>query len=193
MLLIFRKQISVVMILTILPVFFILGCEKDTEELEQKILAHDPSFQDMLDQRNDLRKQMTLQRASYDKKVNNINSRIGALKDQKAMARQEYDMSCDKIKRQVEPTRRKMQTDLVDMKRRLEVARMQMRNVERDIKEIEALIDKKDTLAFTQEEIKTWNDRFTSLIEKKAEITSEEKKLQDDISVTKLKLRVVVL
>lgn len=172
---------------------FLAGCRDNAKELESRILKDDPGFQDVLENRNDLREQIALQKAGYDKKVASYDSRIAALREQKALARSEYEASLDKVERQLEPVVRQLKAELVDMRRRLEMKSIQMRNIERDTKEIEALIDKKDTLAFTQEEIKTWNDRLAALVESKAEVSADEQKLKDDIKTTKLKIKVMQL
>jgi chromosome segregation ATPase len=189
----YRGSGYIALISTVVVLFCAGGCGGDTEELEQKILARDPSFQDQLDKRNDLRQQIALHRSSYEKKVNNIDGQIAALRERKKMEKRDFEMAVEKIRRRIEPVKREMRTALMDKQRRLEVARMQLKNVQRDIAEIEALIEKKDKLAFTREEINTWNDRLTSLVEKKSEIVSREQELRRDIETMKLKMKVMRL
>jgi chromosome segregation ATPase len=167
------------------------GCVKDRSELEKKIVAHDPSFQKSLDNRNSLREQLDSQKAIFLGKEKEANDQISALKQGKINARKEYLAQSEKIKRQLQPEKRQLQRDLMDIKRQYKHKEQEIRDINKDINEISALIKKKDALALTQGEIRTWNERLSSLIEKKEVINAEKGKLEEEIEITKLKIKVL--
>ena len=167
------------------------GCMKDRAELEKKILSHDPSFQKTLDKRDSLHKELEAEQAGFLKNVKEIDESISALKERKVQIKQEYSAKIDKIKRQMQPDKRRLERELMEAERKYRREKDDLGNIEKDIKEITSLLDKKDKLAFTQEEIQTWNDRLSYLVEKKEIVSDEIDKLKNDIETTKLKIIVL--
>ena len=167
------------------------GCFEKREELEKEILAHDPSFQDTIDKRNAMEDELEATLLAYQRKVQEADEQIAALKEEKIIAKTEYTDQVDRIRRRLNPEKGALQSDLVDMKRSYKIKNIQVREIDRDIKEINSLINKEDKLSLTQEEMKTWNDRLSSLIEKKEEVAAERDKLQADVRATELKLKVI--
>ena len=167
------------------------GCREDRSEMEKRILLNDPSFQESLDKRNSIQNELDSQRAAYFNSKQNLEDEIAALNDKK---REEYELhvsSIEKTKEQVQPERRTLRRSLLDMERVYTSRRQDLADTERDIKEINSLIQKKDTLELTQEEVRTWNKRLSALIEKKGKTGAEKQKLKIDIETTKLKLKVL--
>ncbi|MGB2601439.1 MAG: hypothetical protein WBD00_01715 [Candidatus Omnitrophota bacterium] len=173
--------------------FSALGCQKDQGDSEKKIIAYDPSFQKTLDNRDSLRQELATQRAAFLRKAQQIDNQIDALKEERAQKKKDYLSSVDKIKRQIDPSKRQLQRDLMEMQRQSKRKSSEIRDLEKDINEITDLIEKKDDLALTQEEIQTWNERLATLIEKKENLSVEREKIQSDIEVTRLKDRVLKL
>lgn len=169
------------------------GCVKDHAEIEKKILENDPSFQKILDSRNSLRDELNNQKTGFMKKKQEIDMQISSLRGKKTEAKRMYSSSVERIKRQLYPRRRELERELMEMQRRYKLKSGIMGDVDRDIMEISTLIKKKDDLALTQEEIKTWNDRLSLFLEKKAALGSEKDKLKTDIEITKLKISVLEL
>jgi chromosome segregation ATPase len=186
----FKLSVSVLLLLVL---FSAAGCQKDQGEAEKKVIAYDPSFQKTIDNRNSLRRELVTQRAAFSRKSQQIDSQIDALKEQKAQAKKEYIASVDKIKRQIHPAKRQLQRDLMELERKYRRKSAEVKDLEKDINEISDLIEKKDELALTQEEIQTWNERLTNLNQKKDELSAERKKIQTEIEITKLKDRVLKL
>ena len=181
----------IVMAALLMPSLSLQGCMKDQAELEKRILAHDPSFRKILDKRNSLRDQLNTRKTDLLRKQRDIDSRISALKQEKVNAEKNYSAQADKIKRQILPEKRQLERDLLDMRREYKTNKVKLANVNKDIKEINDLIRKKDDLALTREEIRTWNDRLASLIKDKETAASEKNKVQKEIEVTKMKIKVL--
>jgi chromosome segregation ATPase len=170
------------------------GCGvKDIGEAEKEVVAYDPSFQKTLDNRDALRGQLESARAEYLGNTEQINSQMEALRERKAQVKKDYTAAAEKIKKQIDPEKRQLQRDLMEYQRQYKIKAIESENVEKDIKEITALIGKKEELDLTQEEIRTWNDRLTSLIRKKEKLSSEKDKIRQDIDITKLKDKVLRL
>ncbi len=167
------------------------GCLEDRAELEKRILAHDPSFQKTLDSRDSLREQLDSQKAIFLRRESEANSLIKALKQKKIDAKKEYSAQVEKIRRQIQPEKRQLRRSLIDIKRQYKCKEQEIGHIDKDINEITALIKKKDALALTQDEIRTWNERLSSLIKKKNEISAEKDKLGKEIEITKLKIKVL--
>ena len=173
--------------------FLPAGCKKDQADTEKRIVAYDPSFQKVLDIRNSLQQQLSTQRAAFLRKVRQIDSQINALKEEKSQAKKEYISSVEKIKRQIHPSKRQLQRDLMDLQRQHKRKSAEIKDLEKDINEISGLIKKKDELALTGEEIQTWNERLATLIGKKEELVVGREKIRSDIEMTKLKDKVLKL
>ena len=167
------------------------GCVDNRAEMEKKILAADPSFQQKLEERNLLRKELDTSRAIFMKSCAEVDAKITALRENKSQTRQEYSMVVDKIKRQVQPEKRRLEEELVDVKHQCEIRKIAIKSVEKDIEEITALINRRDTLAMSQEEIRTWNERLATLVNKKEKLLAEVTEIQNKTDVTKLKIRVL--
>ena len=167
------------------------GCVRDRQEAEKTILAHDPSFQKTIDKRNQIRKQMDSHENVYMVLKQNISSQILALKEKREKAKKDYLDSLEKLKGQMHPERRELDRALLETERKYRLKGSELGTINRDIKEIEALIKKKDGLTLTPEEIKTWNDRLASLVRRKAEVSAEKEKLAKEIEITKLKIGVL--
>ena len=116
---------------------------------------------------------------------------MDALKEKKVRSGQEYAAKAEQIKRQLHPEQRNLKRDLIEMQRCYGQKSEEVRHTERDIREINVLIKKKDKLALTQAEIQTWNDRLASLVKKWEMLSSEREKLRTEIGVTKMKIKVL--
>lgn len=171
--------------------FLSSGCVEDRAEAEKRILAHDPSFRKVVDKRNSLREELARQKALLSKKRQDIADQVTVLRAKKDQAKKEYAASVEKIKRQLQPEKRQLERDLMEQERLYRKLKMELGENNRDIEEIGSLIKKKDQLTLTQEEIRTWNDRLASLIKKKDETYSEKQKTEEEIEVTKLKIKVI--
>jgi hypothetical protein len=174
-------------------VFSQQGCVEKREETLKNILAYDPSFQSVLDKRNSLQEKLNSQKTSLLRKEMEIGEGIIALKEKKALAKEEYASSVENIKRQMQPEKRRLKQDLLEINRRHRLKRVELSGIERDISEINSLIKKKDKLALTQEEMQTWNKRLSLLLKKKVFLESEVKKLKKEGEITKLKIGVLDL
>jgi chromosome segregation ATPase len=167
------------------------GCGEGRLEAEKKILANDPSFQKVIDKRNALQEQLDLQKTAFLKRKEKINEKIKSLKEERKQAKREYSLKVEKIKRQVYPEKRRLQRDLMEIERHYKWKKDELREIEKDIKEISALMEEKDKLNLTREEIKTWNGKLDSLAKKKEMVTSERNKLQTEVKITKMKIEVL--
>lgn len=170
---------------------FLAGCFEEREEIEKEILTYDPSFQNTIDKRNTMEEELETALLVYQRKIQEVDEQVAALKEEKIIAKTEYTAQVERIKRRLNPEKGTLKSDLVDMTRSYKIKNIQVREIDKDIKEISSLIDKEDKLSLTQEEMKTWNDRLSSLIEKKEEVAGERDKLQADIHATELKLKVL--
>lgn len=177
----------------VLILFSVSGCMQDRLEMEKKILGHDASFQSTLKKRDLLNTELDSLKAAFVKVSMSIDAQIAILRDKKARARREYDASSEKIKLQFQPEIRKVERDVQDAERRYELKNVEMREVERDMNEVNYLMKKKDKLILTEEETKTWTTRFKELTEKKETISAELAKIREEMQIEKMKLKVMRL
>lgn len=169
------------------------GCAEKREDRIKEILAHDPSFKSYLDKRDSLQKKMDSQKKAFIQDKMEIEDQVNALREKQISLKEEYTMSIGETKRQLQPEKRRMGQDMMEMKRDLALKKIELNGALRDINEINSLIEKKDKLALTSEEMQTWNDRLSSLVEKKATIMSEISKLEKEIEITREKIKVLDL
>ena len=169
--------------------FASFGCREDVGEIEKKIIANDPSFQKILGKRDSMIEELATQKTDYLSKRIQIDEEMNALKEKKSLMRATYGEEIERTKRRLNPEKRTLERDLMEAARNSKHIKSQVSDINSDIKEISDLIGKKDKLSLTQEEMKTWNDRLTALIEKKEDLTREKNKLDTDIEITKMKLK----
>jgi chromosome segregation ATPase len=167
------------------------GCAENRQEREKRILAYDPSFQNDLDKRSSLQKKLDEQKAAFLQKKLEIEDQINAFKEKSVILKEEYASSIGNTKRQIQPQKRSLRQDLLEMKRQYVLRKTELSGVTKDIKEIKALIERKDKLSLTQSEMQTWNERLSSLIEKKESIVSDMDRLEKEIEITRLKIKVL--
>jgi len=180
-------------VLVLFPFLSLQGCMENRAETEKKILAYDPSFRKSLDRRNELLKDLNFRQTSFMKSEQLIEDEINALKQKKTQEQKEYLSSVEKIERQIDPEKRNLRQDLAGMQRYYKRKKGELKDVDRDIKEINALVKKKDRLVLTPEEVRVWNERLSSLVKKKAETSSDVAKVKEEIEITKLKIKVLSL
>lgn len=170
---------------------FMQGCGPDIKELEEKILAKDPSFKSVIEGMNAVRKELAAERASYLSKMEQIEGQIKALESKRSDLRRAHNSRMEMINKKLGPEKAVFEAELVEMKKEFRIRSAQIRTIEKNIKEINDLIEKQDILAMTQGEMRTWNERLASLILQKEELTAEKEKLAVNIEVTEWKIKVM--
>ncbi|MFC1570415.1 hypothetical protein ACFL4E_01390 [Candidatus Omnitrophota bacterium] len=162
-----------------LMILSLSGCAGDSAEKEKKILAQDPSFQKVLDKRNSMVDELATHKTNYLAKRVQIDEEISTLKEEKSLIRTQYAEEIQRTKRRLNPEKRNLERDLLESERSYKRINSELVDINSDIKEITALIGKKEKLALTQEEMKTWNDRLATLIEAKEKSGRGERETQD--------------
>ncbi|MFH1309791.1 MAG: hypothetical protein ABIH85_03815 [Candidatus Omnitrophota bacterium] len=190
MLLHLNKTKFLVWIVVLLINLCFQGCSPNTAEIEKKILEYDPSFQKILDKRNELHKRLDQERAKFLKKKEDIDSQVNVLREQKRQIKQEYLLQASELNLQIQPDQRFLKKSIMELENNYRQKKEALGITEHDIGEISSLMKKKDTLALTPEEMKVWNNRMSLLVEKKEEQISEKNKVKKEIEITKLKLKV---
>ncbi|MCK4852214.1 MAG: hypothetical protein KAS86_03780, partial [Candidatus Omnitrophica bacterium] len=117
-----------------------------------------------------------------------IDDRIAALKKKSSEIRSEYLDSIEKIKRQIYPRKRGLQQELEEARRRMEQKQIELRDIRKNIDEINSLINKKERLSLTGEEIRVWGERLASLAGRNGAVEKEIDKLKKEIEITGLKM-----
>jgi len=172
-------------------VLFFTGCAVDEGEATKKILAHDPSFQGWVNERTAIRKKLDSITSVYNEKRRKVEAQILVLKEQKSDIKVEYLGSVEKIKKQLDPANRKLKQKILDMRNRLKVKEIEAGNIEKDIGEVSALIEKQNRLDLTREEMQVWNKRRSALIRCKGKLEKEISDLKKDIEITELKIKIL--
>ena len=167
------------------------GCSEDTTDMEKTILSRDASFQSVIDKRNSMLNEIAAEKAAYLTKIGQMDQQIEALKDQKLQVRTESSSRIERISRKLNPEKSSFKGELLDMRGNLRLKEVQVEAIDKSINEINELIKKEDTLAMTQEEMRTWNDRLASLVNQKEELVSQMEKLSTDIEITEMKVKVL--
>jgi len=169
---------------------FFQGCSTDTAREEKTILAHDPSFQKLLDKRNSLQNEADQKAELFRKKGQEIDGKMNVLRKEKERLNKEYLSVEEKITRQLQPEKRDLQKTLRELIYQHKQKSDAIRSVDGDIKEINALINKKESLSLTQEEMRIWNERLASLLEKKETAVKGKSEVKKEIEITRLKVKV---
>jgi hypothetical protein len=188
-----KNQKSFLILFVLVSLFLTQGCKEDLGEIENSVLSFDPSFRKVLNQRDRLQEDLSSNKAAYFKEIESIEGQMGILKERKIKAKLEHKDRDEEIKRQIQPEARRLKQEVLDKKREYKRKKNILDEVNRDIKDVSGLIDKKDTLVLTSEEVESWNKRLFTLDERKKEVEEEIVQLQRDIEISGLKLKVLVL
>lgn len=184
-----------ILILVIFSIFslFSSGCAKDAQETEKKIIEFDPSFKESLEKRNALRKAVFEQKDQYAQKKAKIEEQVRMLRAKNIELSRQSALVIENIQQQLEPERRQLQRKIIELKREYDKILASLSEINKDIREISKLVEKKEDLSLTQEELSTWNDRLATLMKRRTLKESERIDLQQEISVSKMKLKVMKL
>ena len=170
---------------------FFQGCSPlNTAETEKKIVKYDPSFQKLLNKRNSLQCELEQKKTIFREKKQKINDKIKVMREEKLQLEKEQLSLEEQITRQIQPEKRELQKSLIEMSYQYKQKAELGRSIDRDIDEINSLIKKKESLSLTQDEMRIWNERMSSLIENKESVNLEKSKLKEEIEITKLKIKV---
>ncbi|MBU1084327.1 MAG: hypothetical protein ABIG55_05495 [Candidatus Omnitrophota bacterium] len=167
------------------------GCGRGGPEIDKLIIAHDPSFQDTLDKRNDSRKEIELSRAEFMKKEDILKKEIDVLEKRRDQLEREYTQKTEKAKHRLDPDKRQLERELKELEEERKIKIREIQDAGKDIREINSLMKKKDVLALTPEEINTWDSRASVLVKNKEKVSAEENSLKKEIEMTKLKMKVL--
>ncbi|MBL7072219.1 MAG: hypothetical protein ISS33_00395 [Candidatus Omnitrophica bacterium] len=176
-------------IILVIGLFF-QGCSTNTAQEEKKILAHDASFQKLLNKRDSLQNEANQKAELFRKKGKDIDNKIKIMQKEKVRLKKEYLSVEEKIMRQLQPEKRALQKTLRELTYQYKQKADAVRSIDGDINEINTLIKKKESLSLTQEEMRIWNERLAALIEKKETVITEKNKVKKEIEITKLKIKV---
>lgn len=186
------KNLSLIVLsFTAIQCFLFSGCSRNSSDIEMSILEYDSAFKEILNKRDLLRTQLESEKESFLRKRNDIDQSILSLKEKKNELRKQHEQQEIKIKREIDPYRRQIERELIDARRKYKSNGGELADISKDAKEINALIAKKEKLALTQEELRTWNDKLTSLMSRKDKAEEERVKIKMQIEVIKLKLKVL--
>ncbi|MFH1798204.1 MAG: hypothetical protein ABH844_02500 [Candidatus Omnitrophota bacterium] len=169
------------------------ACTRNTKEMEKRILAHDSSFGEVLKLRDSLQKELDLKRTDFSNKKNELDEEISRVRSRQNQEKEKYFSSAEGVKKQMLPEKGKLREDLLKTQQIRDEQRKKVQVIGKDIAEVNSLLRKKDVLGLGRDEVRTWNDRLASLIEKKAILISENNKVKEEIEIIKLKLEVLNL
>jgi uncharacterized coiled-coil DUF342 family protein len=161
------------------------------EEAEKKIVDYDPMFPKLLEKRDLIQNEISDIGAMYRKAANAIYIQIESLKKKREDLRVEYLQSVEAKKRQLIPDQQELRNKLIDLSARFRIKTNEMNDVKRDIGEVDNLMQKKNRLDFTKEEIQVWNKKHSILLEREASLGQDIAKLGEEIRILKLKIKVL--
>lgn len=167
---------------------FSQGCTQDRAVVDKKIIAHDPSFAKVLEERNVLEKKLFAQKTIFLKEKAQIDNTINSLRQEKLELKGEYSEQVERVRQQLDSTRLILRESLARFRQVYRVKKQEISDINDDIKEVNGLVSKKDKLSLTQEEMQTWNTRFSSLIERREKAFTEKNNIEKEIEITKLKM-----
>ncbi|NQT33420.1 MAG: hypothetical protein HQ594_07100, partial [Candidatus Omnitrophica bacterium] len=125
-------KITAIAVFLLIP-FLFQGCGQKPEEIEEKILVHDPSFQDTLDARDSLRSELNAQKMDFLNKEQKLNDEIRDIKKKKTKLSNEYTLRVGKIKEQIQPKKQQLKEELLTLKRRYALQKEKIKQADNDI------------------------------------------------------------
>jgi len=176
-----------------LVLLILSGCGEDVSELEKKVLERDPSFQTVIDARIALSTELEETKKAYSKKKCSSEAQIYAIKKELEKSRGEYVAKMARAKKKLDPEITALKNDIKRMKLAVTVKNSELRLIEKSIKEIKELVQKGQDLEMTQEEMRMWNERMTSLLKKREDAVREKDKMIFDVKTDELKIRIITV
>lgn len=174
-----------------LALLLLSGCRGDVLELEKKVLERDPSFQSVIDEKDAMSKELDETKKDYFKKKHGMEGQIAAIRQELEKTRGEYASRVERIKKKLDPEITEMKNGVKILKLEVTVRNAELRGVEKSIKEIKELVQKGQSLEMTQEEMRMWNERMTSLLNKREAIVKDRDKTVADIETSEFKVRIL--
>ncbi|MDD4957217.1 MAG: hypothetical protein PHQ61_06190 [Candidatus Omnitrophica bacterium] len=165
------------------------GCSPSGAELDKKVLGYDPGFKTQIEKRDSIRREISSYKNVRNKKVSEINNAIAVLKEKKASAEKEYLAQSETARRKIQPDIRQLEKELMEARSGYRIKDLELNDIMKDIKEIEALLGKKENLSLTQSELQTWNDRLADLMKKKENTLEGMDALKKDVEMLRLKIK----
>ncbi len=172
---------------------FVQGCAENRAEIEKMVVAQDPSFQGMIEKMNSIRERINLDKQVFLQKKNEIEGRIQVLREEKKKLQMAYSAAIDRLKRQVHPEKMVLEKDLADLEVKYNIAKEALAHVEREIKDVKQLMDKKENIEMSREEMNAWKDRLGYLLKDKEGKILERDGLKRAVEVTKYKIKLLNL
>jgi uncharacterized protein YukE len=171
-----------------LAVLFLGGCGEDISTIEKKVLERDPSFQEILDLKNSMSKELEQAQIGYFTQKRKKEAQIASLKQDLEKARGEHAAKMDRIRKKLDPEISALRNTITSMKREAGLKRSELRMIEKSIREIRELVQKGKNLEMTQEEMRMWNERMTAFVKKREDIVKDLDKTAADIETAELKM-----
>lgn len=180
------------MIKGIVLVFFVLlsvsGCGRDVSDLEKKVLERDPSFQEVMDLKYSIAKDLEETKNNYFQQKRAREGQIASIKQELGKNRGEYIARLERIKKKLLPEITSLKNNIKGMKREIVIKNSEIKAIEKSISEIKELVQKGKNLEMTQEEMRMWNERMTSLVRKRENAVREKDIMLSDIDTAEMKI-----
>ncbi len=174
-----------------LCVIALQGCRADIAEMEKKVLERDPSFREVIDARESMTRELEKARMEYNEKKRRLEGKIFSLRQELQRSRGEHADRVERIKRRFDPDITALENEIRGMRRRLSVRNAEIRALDKSIREIKDLVERGRNLEMTQEEMRLWNERMTSLVREREEAIRERDAISEDIETSGLKVRIM--
>jgi chromosome segregation ATPase len=170
-----------------------LGCDLffDRQQARKTVLAEDPSFLNILKERDKIKSRMDKAEEALKEKKKELNSAIKELKEKFSKENKKISLEIKNLENNLDKYKDEIRLSLKKLTQELKTKKKILKNTESTIKEANKLLAEDAHAQLTSQEETDWNDKLKQLSRQRDDIVRQIDKLDEEIRIEKLKLKLL--
>jgi chromosome segregation ATPase len=170
-----------------------LGCDLffDRQQARKTVLAEDPSFASILQERDKIKSRMDKAEEALKEKKKELNSAIKELKEAFSKENKKISLEIKNLENNLNKYRDEIKLDLKKLTQELKAKKKILKNTESTIKEANKLLTEDAHAQLTSQKETGWDDKLKQLSRQRDDIVEQIDQLNEEIRVEKLKLKLL--
>lgn len=186
-----QKVLSVVIIGSF--VFFNFSCNPffDRQQAKKTVLNEDPSFTDVLQEKDKIDGQIKKAREVLKAKKKEMDIAVGKLKRDYAKEDKKISLEIKNLENELDTHKAQIKLTVTSLSQELKTKKVILKNTESTMKQANNLLSEDSQAQLSSEETTKWKDKLQELNNQKQEIMREIEVLKEKIAIEKLKLKLL--
>ncbi len=177
----------------ILCSFSLAGCNQliDKKKAAEQVLAIDPTFEKILQNKKDIDEEITQLRDQIRKQRQIYESKVAVIREEFNSQRASSTSEIERLKRQLDPYRQQTDSQINSVKLQLKQKLRAHKNINSMSKQATKLLEGKKAVELSSTERKEWERRLYNLSTQKKDLNQEILQLKDRLRTLQLKKRLL--